>query len=644
MKVFFKQLSYFIILTLLSVFASPRLQAQTVIGAGTPDPSAMLDVQSTSKGFLPPRMTSAERSAIQNPATGLIVLNTTLNCMEVNIGTPAQPTWSCLGVLSTVSAASATPTVCANTAMTAITHTTTGATGIGTPTGLPAGVTASWASNTITISGTPTAAGTFNYSVPLTGGVGNIEATGMIVVSGVISASSASSMPTLCVNTALTAITHTTTGATGIGTPTGLPAGVTASWASNTITISGTPTASGAFNYSIPLTGGCGSNNAAGTITVNPSATAGSASSMPTLCVNTALTAITHTTTGATGIGTPTNLPAGVTASWASNTITISGTPTASGAFSYSIPLTGGCGSNNAAGTITVSPSATAGSASSSPTLCTSTALTAITHTTTGATSIGTPTGLPAGVTASWASNTITISGTPTASGTFNYTIPVNGCGSGVNATGTIITTATLTGCQVCGTGRILTFSCYNLGAVASTNPYTPRWELNGNYYQWGRAVVAASGPSGSSSTQANSGVVASWNTASAPNGAWTNASKTANDPCPTGFRVPTLAQWQAVLNTSLNPTRSLVGAWTDSNTYYGSGLRIGSGSVGLFLPAAGIRDELDGRLNYRGSDGNYWSSTENGTSANYMYFTSDGPNTNFNPRRLGMSVRCIAE
>jgi hypothetical protein len=35
----------------------------------------------------------------------------------------------------------------------------------------------------------------------------------------------------------------------------------------NTITTSGTPTASGTFNYSIPLTGGCGAVNATGTIT-----------------------------------------------------------------------------------------------------------------------------------------------------------------------------------------------------------------------------------------------------------------------------------------------------------------------------------------------------------------------------------------
>ena len=109
----------------------------------------------------------------------------------------------------------------------------------------------------------------------------------------------------LCINTALTPITHTTTGATGIGTATGLPAGVTAAWAANTITISGTPTASGVFNYIIPLTGGCGTCKCTGTITVTAANTVGAASSTPTLCINTGLTPITHTTTGATGIGTP---------------------------------------------------------------------------------------------------------------------------------------------------------------------------------------------------------------------------------------------------------------------------------------------------------------------------------------------------
>ncbi len=385
---------------------------------------------------------------------------------------------------NTVSIASSSPTLCINTALTAITHTTIGATGIGTALGLPAGVTASWVSNTITISGTPSSAGTFNYSVPLTGGCGSINATGTIIVTPSNTVSEASSNPTLCINTALTAITHTTTGATGIGTATGLPTGVSALWSSNTITISGTPSTSGTFNYSIPLSGGCGTVNATGTLIVTPSNTASAATSSPTLCINTALTAITHTTTGATGIGTATGLPTGVSASWSSNTITISGTPSSAGTFNYSIPLTGGCSTVNANGTIIVTPDNTVSAASSAPTLCINTALTAITHTTTGATGIGTAAGLPAGVSASWSSNTISISGTPTVSGTFNYTIPLTGGCSTVNATGTIVVDATAVGGTISGasytcvgnTSGLLTLTG-NIGAVVrweyAVSPYT---------------------------------------------------------------------------------------------------------------------------------------------------------------------------
>ena len=41
-----------------------------------PNPSAMLDVSSTTKGLLPPRMTSAQKNAIANPADGLLVFDT----------------------------------------------------------------------------------------------------------------------------------------------------------------------------------------------------------------------------------------------------------------------------------------------------------------------------------------------------------------------------------------------------------------------------------------------------------------------------------------------------------------------------------------------------------------------------------------
>ena len=129
---------------------------------------------------------------------------------------------------------------------------------------------------------------------------------------------------------------------------------ITAGAGSTTITVT---TGSAGQNGNITVTAGnsCGTSSAQTlAVTVSPANTAGSASSSPSLCINSALTAITIATTGASGIGAATGLPTGVSAAWASNTITISGTPTSSGVYNYSIPLTGGCGSVNATGTITV--------------------------------------------------------------------------------------------------------------------------------------------------------------------------------------------------------------------------------------------------------------------------------------------------
>ncbi|MFY7887246.1 MAG: LruC domain-containing protein, partial [Dolichospermum sp.] len=92
-----------------------------------------------------------------------------------------------------------------------------------------------------------------------------------------------------------------TTGATGIGTATGLPAGVTAALASNTITIRGTPTAVGTFNYTIPLTGGCGTVNATGTITVTPNVVAPTTGSTAAVYTSISQSAITFTFTKGNG-------------------------------------------------------------------------------------------------------------------------------------------------------------------------------------------------------------------------------------------------------------------------------------------------------------------------------------------------------
>ena len=60
------------------VVSMPSFAQKDNIGIGTtkPDPSAVLDVNSSNKGLLMPRMSLQQRSAIQNPAVGLVVYQT----------------------------------------------------------------------------------------------------------------------------------------------------------------------------------------------------------------------------------------------------------------------------------------------------------------------------------------------------------------------------------------------------------------------------------------------------------------------------------------------------------------------------------------------------------------------------------------
>jgi len=56
------------------------------IGTATPDNSALVDMTSTTKGFLPPRMTSLQRDAIANPVDGLLLFNLTTGCFNYYFG------------------------------------------------------------------------------------------------------------------------------------------------------------------------------------------------------------------------------------------------------------------------------------------------------------------------------------------------------------------------------------------------------------------------------------------------------------------------------------------------------------------------------------------------------------------------------
>ncbi|MBK8911369.1 MAG: hypothetical protein IPM61_08545 [Chlorobi bacterium] len=64
------------------------------IGTIAPDKSAILDLSTTTAGFLMPRLTNAERNAIANPATGLMIFNSDTKTMEFQIGTTFAPIWN----------------------------------------------------------------------------------------------------------------------------------------------------------------------------------------------------------------------------------------------------------------------------------------------------------------------------------------------------------------------------------------------------------------------------------------------------------------------------------------------------------------------------------------------------------------------
>lgn len=83
-----------VVLILLVSCALVKAGAQNGIGTTTPDASAKLEIASTSKGLLVPRMISTQRLAISLPANGLLVYQTDgVIGFYVNTGTSASPVW-----------------------------------------------------------------------------------------------------------------------------------------------------------------------------------------------------------------------------------------------------------------------------------------------------------------------------------------------------------------------------------------------------------------------------------------------------------------------------------------------------------------------------------------------------------------------
>ncbi|MGN6531536.1 MAG: beta strand repeat-containing protein [Ginsengibacter sp.] len=350
----------------------------------------------------------------------------------------------------TLSSGSASPTICANAPVNigfALSGTATNISGTST---LPSGFTGNLSGTTYTLTGTNATPGTYPYTIITSGSCIPDTARGIITVtSQTVTLNSANDSQTVCINSKIDNIQYTVGPAGASATVTSLPNGVTFTVNSGIVIISGTPTQAGDFTYTVTSSGTCSDVNVTGQIHVTPMATLvlTTANSTQTTCINSPITNIQYTLNNATTTAVA-GLPAGVTGSLSGGVFTITGTPDTSGTFNYAVTTSGGCGSAVANGTITVQSQTVAlTTGNASPSVCQNAPMTAIVYTIGGTAGGATVTGLPSGVNYVVSGNTITISGTPTGTGPFNYTVTVTGsCTTNAVATGTITVEAGATG------------------------------------------------------------------------------------------------------------------------------------------------------------------------------------------------------
>lgn len=115
-------------------------------------------------------------------------------------------------------------------------------------------------------------ASTYFRAVVVSGTCSQEITTGLLVTLtpnnlATLSSAAGTNSQTINITNSITSITYTILSATG-ATFTGLPSGVSGSFNANVVTISGTPTVSGVFNYTVSLTGGCGVASASGSINI----------------------------------------------------------------------------------------------------------------------------------------------------------------------------------------------------------------------------------------------------------------------------------------------------------------------------------------------------------------------------------------
>ena len=161
---------------------------------------------------------------------------------------------------------------------------------------------------------------------------------------------------------------------------------------------------------------------------------------------------------------------------------------------------------------------------------------------------------------------------------------------------------------------------------VDKPGTFAENQEDAGMFYQWNRET-------GWSNTDPmiNSDGGTTWDSSDPTGTVWEEA----NDPCPTGWRVPTSEEYYSLIDAGHR--------WTTVNDV--PGRLFGTGNNTIFLPAAGNRNGANGALENQ-TIASYWSSvaTDPTDLAVYLLFSEASAITARWYRSTGMSVRCVAE
>ena len=292
----------------------------------------------------------------------------------------------------------------------------------------------------MTINGTPTAAGSVTFTVNVVDAIGAVlNKTYTVTINPALTitpslpagTAGASYHQTLTVTGGSKPYTTFTITGFGAGT-TGLSAAaLTPSAAAGTVVLSGTPSAAGTVVFTVNVTDAAGSHLTKGySVTINAAPGIGSLTTTQWTAGKSGFTG-TLAISGGTGpfsLAGAAGLPPGLSAGLVGSTIHITGTPTAVGTFAGSVTI------HDAAGaaatkifTITINAPPTLGNLTATQWTVGRSGF-ASSMTLSGGTSgfsIASAAGLPAGLTASLTGNTIHITGTPTAAGTFNGSVTI---------------------------------------------------------------------------------------------------------------------------------------------------------------------------------------------------------------------------